>query len=388
METVDKQSLATRTRQRNALTWLSLDYGGIMGPLLPLETELDALARPGIENFMAISDEAWGIKEGQRDKTVELSQAEVDQDRALAEAKAATGRTKIAIERAADEYVLAAKFYDTRVKALIMAAKEYAALVEQEQLANEEARTGLSVDKEVLRLAKVKADIYLETIQQAQVEAELAKAQVEVAKAHVRAAMAGIEAGKAEIELIEAETQQYVAEAEKATLQADVATIYAEVLTKKLSEIDLDVGRKEIVAQFGYIQSKLDDALALYDTRGLIEEIRTEAETSIKEEIDLLLEVEKAEQALRNLEADYARLAFTYEENQTEINIQEETTLKERLVVARKKLSDARMNQSTQRDAAQTTGQKLISNAHKATYHLSTRDTMQLTHETEYISGE
>ena len=388
METVDKQSLATRTRQRNALTWLSLDYGGIMGPLLPLETELDALARLGIENFMAISDEAWGIKEGQRDKTVELSQAEVDQDRALAEAKAATGRTKIAIERAADEYVLAAKFYDTRVKALIMAAKEYAALVEQEQLANEEARTGLSVDKEVLRLAKVKADIYLETIQQAQVEAELAKAQVEVAKAHVRAAMAGIEAGKAEIELIEAETQQYVAEAEKATLQADVATIYAEVLTKKLSEIDLDVGRKEIVAQFGYIQSKLDDALALYDTRGLIEEIRTEAETSIKEEIDLLLEVEKAEQALRNLEADYARLAFTYEENQTEINIQEETTLKERLVVARKKLSDARMNQSTQRDAAQTTGQKLISNAHKATYHLSTRDTMQLTHETEYISGE
>ena len=145
---------------------------------------------------------------------------------------------------------------------------------------------------------------------------------------------------------------------------------------------------KRLSHSSGGIQSKLDDALALYDTRGLIEEIKTDAETSIKEEIDLLLEVEKAEQALRNLEADYARLAFTYEENQTEINIQEETTLKERLVVARKKLSDARMNQSTQRDAAQTTGQKLISNAHKATYHLSTRDTMQLTHETEYISGE
>ena len=51
---------------------------------------------------MAISDEAWGIKETQRDRTVELSQAEVDQDILLAEAKAATGRAKIAIELATD----------------------------------------------------------------------------------------------------------------------------------------------------------------------------------------------------------------------------------------------------------------------------------------------
>ena len=165
MDTIEKQELAVRTRERNALTWLSLDYGGVMAPLVRMEADLDALAAPSIENYMAISDEAWGIKEDQRDKTVELSQAEVDQDIYLADAKAATGRAKIAIERAVDEYVLAAKVYDAKVKGLIMGAKEYAALVELEQLAVEESRTGLAIDKEALRLMKVKTDIYLQTIE-------------------------------------------------------------------------------------------------------------------------------------------------------------------------------------------------------------------------------
>ncbi len=387
MDTVDKQSLAVHTRQRNALTWLTLDSGNILAPLVPLETDLDTLASLGIENFMAISDEAWGIKEAQRDRNIEVSQAEVDQEQALADAKVATGRAKIAIERAADEYTLAAKVYDARVKGLIMGAKEYAALVEREQLANEESRAGLAVDKEELRLAKVQADIYLETIQQAQVQADLARAQVDVAKAHVRAAMSGIEAGKAEIELIEAQTQQYVAEADKATLQADVAMIWAEIITKKLSEIKLGVGQAEISAGFKYIQSKLDDALALYDIKQFIEEIRTEAEAALKEEVDLTLAVEKAEQDLRDLEADYARLTFTHEKAQTEINVQQDAAIRQALVAARIRLADARLAQSTGRDSAQTAAQRIVNGAHQKTYHLSTRNTTSLMHEIEYISG-
>lgn len=387
METVEKQSLDARTRQRSNLTWLTLDSGGILGPLVPLETDLDILARHSIENFMAISEETWGIKEQQRDRTVELSQSEIDQDRAIAEAKVATGRAKIAIERAVDEYVLAAKVYDARVKGLIMGAKEYAALVELEQLTNDKARAGLAVSKEELRLVKVKADIYLETIAQAQVEVEIAKAQVDVAKAHVRAAMAGIEAGRAEIELIEAETQVYVAEAQKAELQADVANIYAEIMTKKLSETKLGVGVAEIAANYLYIQSKLDDALALYEIRGLIEAIRTEAEVVLKEELDMILAVEKAEQDLRNLEADYNRLIFTHEENQTAINIQEEEAMRQALVVARNRLSDARLAQSTAKETAQTTAQKLINAAHMGTYRISYRYGVDITRQTEYISG-
>lgn len=387
MDTVEKQELAGRTRERNSLTWLSLDFGGLMAPLADIEAEMDLMARPSIFNHMAVSDESWGIKEYQRDKTVELGQAEVDQDRLIAEAKAATGRAKIAIEMAADEYVLAAKVYDAKVKGLIMGAKEFAALVEQEQLAVEEERAGLAVDKEGLRLAKVQADIYLQTIEQAQVEVEIAKAQVDVAKAHVRAAMSGIEAGKAEIELIEAQVQQYVAEAEKATLQADVAMIYAEIMTKRLSEIKLDVGQKEIAAGFTYIQTKLDDALALYDTRELVEQVRTEAEEALKEEVGLLLAVEKAEQDLRELEADYARLVFTYEEQQTAVNIQEEAALKNRLVVARQRLADAQLSLSTSRDIKQTWAQAWINAAQKWVHKHSQHGTTSYETQYEYISG-
>ena len=363
MDTVEKQELATRTRERNALTWFSLDYGGVMAPLVSMEADMDTMAAPSVENFMAISDEAWGIKEDQRNKTVELSQAEVDQDRLIAEAKAATGRAKIAIERVADEYVLAAKIYDAKVKGLIMGAKEYAALVEQEQLAVEEAQSGLAVDKEALRLKKVKADIYLQTIEQAQVEADIAKAQVEVAKAHVRAAMAGIEAGEAEIKLIEAQTQVYIAEAEKATLQADVASIFAEIMTKQLSVTKLAVGQAEIAAGYNYIQSKLDDTLAQMETKELIETIQTESEAAQKTEVDLILAIEKAAQDLKLLQEEYARLALEHEKGATWSNISQEESLRNSLVAAKTALNAARTNLVVQREQYQTGAAWIVSEA-------------------------
>lgn len=387
MDTVEKQELATRTRERAALTWLSLDYGGIMAPLVGMEADLDSIARPSIENFLAISDEAWGIKEFQRDRTVELSQFEVDQDKAIADAKAATARAKIAIERAADEYVLAAKVRDAVVKGLIMGAREFAALVEQEQLAVEEAKSGLAIDKEALHLKETRAKIYLQTIEQAQVEADIAKAQVDVAKAHVRAAMAGIEAGEAEIKLIEAQTQVYIAEADKATLQADVASIFAEIMTKRLSEVKLDVGKAEIAAGFGYIQSKLDDTLTLYATRALIDQIRGDAQIQQTVELDLLLAVEEAEQDLRNLEVDYNRLVLTFEQEQTETNVADEAALKAQLVAARTRLSDARLAQTVGRDAKQTWAAALINDAHKYTFRHGQHGTTTIDRQTEYISG-
>lgn len=363
MDTVEKQELATRTRQRNSLTWLSLDYGGVMAPLSNMEEDLDILAAPSIENYMAVADEAWGIKEDQRDKTVDLSQQEIDQDRALAEAKVATGRAKIVIERAADEYTLAARIYDAKVKGLIMGAKEYAALVEQEQLANEEARAGLAVDKEALRLLKVKADIYLQTIEQAQVEADIAKAQVEVAKAHVRAAMADIQAGEAEIKLIEAQTQVYIAEADKATLQADVANIFAEILTKQLTETKLGVGQEEITAGYAYIKSKLDDALALYDTKELIEALRIEGEAARLEEMALYLAVEKAERDLRLVQEQYAQAVQVYEKSATEANLADEEAVRQALVEAKLALNEARTALVTGRETAQTAAAKVVSSA-------------------------
>ena len=78
METIERLELAQRTRDRNARTWLTLDFGGVMAPLAGMEADLDTIAMPSIENYLIISDEAWGIKESQRDRSIEMSQAEID----------------------------------------------------------------------------------------------------------------------------------------------------------------------------------------------------------------------------------------------------------------------------------------------------------------------
>lgn len=354
MDTVEKQALATRTRQRNASTRFAFLYGGVMAPLEDLEESLDVLATPGIENHMAISDEAWGIKESHRDQTIELSQAEVDQDVYLADQKAATGRAKIAIERAADEYTLAARVYDAKVKGLIMAAKEYAALVEVEQLANEEAKVNLAIDKEALHLLEVQTKTYLQTIEQAQVEADIAKAKVDVAKAHVRAALAGIEAGEAEIKLIAAQTEVYVAEADKATLQADVANIYADVLVKGLTETKYQVSKEELTRGFAYIQSHLDDMLSLWDTREAINTIQIESGADLEAEIGLKLLVDKVQEDLRETEIDNARDVFVYEQERTNINLGQERSLQSDLTAAKIALMETKLELAMKRNDVET----------------------------------
>lgn len=287
MESTDKIELLSRTRQRNmALRW-PLDWGGILLPLVEKQRLMNELSTASVENYIAISEETWGIKEHQRDMTIAISQAEIDQDRQNAEAKVATGRKKLAIQRTTDEYVLSAKIRDAVVKRFIMAAKEYAGMVEQEQLAVEVDRAALAVTKEEVRQDEINAKIYYEQIQHAQVEADLAKAQVDVAKAHVRAALAGIEVGQAEIEVIEAEIQKFMSEAEKNELRANVAMVYAEIMTKKLSEIRLQVGQKEIENGFVFIQSRLNDILTLFDVRKDTEAIRQFTEEELLEELGL-----------------------------------------------------------------------------------------------------
>lgn len=305
MESTDKIELLLRTRQRNMAIRGLFDWGGILLPLAEKQQLMNELSESSVENYIVISEETWAIKEHQRDRTIDISQAEIDQDRQIAEAKAATGRMKLAIQRTTDEYVLSAKIRDAVVKGLIMAAKEYAGMVEQEQLAVEADRAALAVTKEEVRQDEINARIYYEEIQRAQVEADLAKAQVEVAKAHVRVALAGIEAGQAEIEVVEAGIQKFMSEAEKNELRANVAMIYAEIMTKKLSEIRLQVGQEEIENGFTFIQSRLDDILALFDVRKDTEAIRQFTEEELLKELGLTHIAEKYKEDVRIREILY-----------------------------------------------------------------------------------
>jgi hypothetical protein len=260
--------------------------------------------------------------------------------------------------------------------------------VEREQLEVEESRAILAVAKEELRQEQINAQIYYEIIQRAQVEVELARAQVDVAKANVRALMADIEAGRAEVELIEAQVQKYVAQAEKATLQADVATIYAEIITKKLSAIKLDVGRQEIEDGFTYIQSKLDDMLAIWEARTLTENFRVEAEALMQDELALNLIADKSQEDLKEDAIDNAQIAHDYEEVKTDYNLLGEAAARDGLVAAKKAMSDAQRDKAISQLDKRTWAQILEDAARKwAARHYEKWDT-KIYREHKYITGD
>ena len=343
MKDLEQIQLNERTRARNASLWIGLDWGGLMTPLAAQQAVMDSLGQPGIESFMAITDETWGIKESQRDRTYELNQAEITDQRQIARDQVITGLTKLAIQRAIDEYTLAVKVYDSKVRALLMGAKEYTAQVELEQLAVERSKAILAVAKEGLHQKQVNAKIYYEYIQRAMVEADIAKAQVEVAKANVRALMADIAAGEADIRVITAQIEQYMAQADKAGLQADVAMIFAEILTKKLSAVKLDIGQKEIAAGFGYIQSHFDDAITKLATQKVEEGLQLDYANEALAEANLIFPDEKTSEDLHEQEQLNAREVFNYTETATYQNILDETALRALAVNAREALSDQKL---------------------------------------------
>lgn len=364
----EKVELVQRTRDRNSSVWVALDWGGLLDPLQDQQSVLDVLGRGSIENYLAITDEDFNIKEYQRDKTYELDQSEITQERQIANDKVALGRQELAIKIATDDYILTVRVYDAKAKSLIMGAREFAAEVEREQLAVEKSRAQLDVTKEAIHFKDVKTKIVLEQINKAQVEADLARAQVDVGKANVRALMADIQAGEAVVQIIDAQVQVKMAEVEKVTLQADVANILVEILVKKLAEIKLDVGQKEIQAMFGHIQTRLTDMLALWDTRTLVEQIKTEAEEQLLKEVGLNLEAEETAEDLKVAAAENAQEVLDYEIAETDSNIASETALKAGQVVARNAMSDARLFHATSRENAATATTQALSGARIQTY--------------------
>ena len=354
MEAVEKLQLIDRTRARNNSLWVNFDWGGLMAPLSAEQQALLMLNGAAIESHMAVADENWDIKTQQRDRAYEVDQFAIDQDRQIADDKVTVGLVRLALQKATDEYTLAVRIFDSKVRALLMGAKEYAAQVELEQLAVAEKQAILAVAKEGLHQKQVNASIYYEWIQRQMVEADIARNQVDVAKAHVQAILADIAAGEADIRVITTQIEVIMAQAQKAQLQADVAMIYAEILTLKLSAIKLDVGQKEIAAGFGYIQSKLDDTLTNLATQKVEEQIKTAYAQQNLIESQLIFPDEKASEDLREQEQLDARSVFTYTENATDQNINDEIVLRGQVLAAKDALSDQKLVMEEQRDIRNT----------------------------------
>jgi hypothetical protein len=376
--------LTEHTRFRNGTVWVGLLAGTA---LAEDEALVNALHRDTVESYLALTDEIFQVKEYERTKSIEQSQAEVDQDLLLADAKAATERQKIAIRIAADDYIFAARVYDAQVRGIIMLAKEYAAQVELEQLTEQAKRTQLAIDKEAIHLVEVETKIEIEGIQRAMVQADLARNQLEVAKAGVQVLEANIAAEKAELETIDAEVEEAMEVVTLANLQADVAMIMAETVMKQLSKVKLAVEKEEIADGFAFIQTKLNDLLTIWAVKGRIEALKTKSAGDILDETVKLLSAEEADQDLKLVEMADAKIVQDYDANATSDELSSERSLRFAVVNAREGLQDAEQNAKAQILSERTWAEMLINEAQKSVYKNHQIGTFSTTRTSEYISG-
>ena len=316
---------------RNQSVWGQTWEGLSLPELAVLEREAGKHWGFLVSSYLATIDEELRLKQLELDQINDLSQAEIEQERQLAWEKYETERQKLSIRMAAEEYFLAAKQYETQVKAVIMAAREYAAEMEREQALLEKARAELAVEKEQLRTQDLTAQVFLQAVERAMVEADVAKLKLQAARARVDIVEAEVAARRAEVALIEADVKEAMAEAERADLLADVASIFAQVVVKQLAPVKLDVETKEIEAGFRYIQAKLDDMLRLWSIREQSMEQRGEAERKLLEELGYQIEEEKREQQLRIDAVLKDRQALQYEIDRTFRAIGMEQLFRERV---------------------------------------------------------
>lgn len=365
------QDLKNRTLQRNDSLWASIDWGGLLAPVAADEALLNSLRSSRINAAVDIVDEVMRVREEQRDKAIAFGETEVSQQRQLADLKLASQRAIAAIRRTADDYVHAARLYDSKVKGIIMAAREYAAAIEQEQLALAASETQLQVAKEENRLREINAKITLETVQKALVEGDIARLKVDVAKSKVRVLQTEYEADHAELEVINTEVNTAMAQAESATLRADVASIMADIITRGLAKVRLDVERAEIQAGFAYIDQRLLDLTALWEIRRQMEDYRTAKELEMQDILEELEATDKAAEDLHTAEAENALTMAQYEKAGNLAEARQEETLRNTWADAKEAQMAAQSQSEEQVISKNAWARKLINEAQQGVYKMS-----------------
>jgi len=296
---MERTELRKRTIERGEAVWQDYDVLGLTEGTARVEDQINQLGRDTIRQGIAIVDGAAAFEGAQRDKLHELQLVEVEQDVWLAREKHLAQQQILAMKIAGEKALLAAREYDIQVQAFIVTAKEFAARIEREQIALQKSRALMDIKKEEAHLTRTGSEILLEFVNQQNVQVDIAKAKVEAAKAAVRAVTTEVEAKQAELRVVQAELEIIMAEVEAATLTADIAHIYADIIIRGLAKIKLAVETAEIEAGFTFIQSKLDDMLAIWADRRTMEEIRADYERLFLDEALKQLPLQKQVEDLR-----------------------------------------------------------------------------------------
>lgn len=300
------QELRAQTRKRDAAIWRPYDLQGLGNP--QMEALLDRLQQGSTAIYQTIVDAEMEAEQAHRDLSYDAALKEIAGDRQTALARHKALKTALAIRHAADLLLLSVREYEAKAKQVLMAAREYAAEVEKEQIDLERLRAETAAKKEELRVREINARAYFEVVEQKLLEAEKAKTQLEVARANIKALMANIEAEQAELRVIQQELEVAMTEADQATLNSDIALIIADITTRCLAGIRLGVEREEIRETRAHIQQNLTDTLNMLQKRTLIENIRRDAELNVQAELWRYLYSEKALEAVKlyNTQQDLA----------------------------------------------------------------------------------
>lgn len=333
---MDIYNLKVRTNNRNdtALGINPITYMGITNLLQVEESLFDDVNKKLINTVVSIVDDDVRIKKDQLDELTALESAKVINEQAIADAKAVTQRTIIALQTVTNNYLIVVDRYIKDVQALLMDAREYALSIQKKEVALGLLRAEVAEEKADVKIAELDMRIDLETINRKFVEIDVLKAELGVAKANVRLIMTQIEIEEAELREIQARVDVAMMAVEKVTLESDIALIFADISTRQLTKTRYDVENAEIQATYAWIADKLQSVLDILGVRQsqLIAKINTQK--TLKTDATSLYNAQKDYVDLQYEEAQSDASVQNYKESATASVLSSEAALKAALLAA------------------------------------------------------
>jgi len=245
-KTTDLVGLQDRTRDRNVTVFVPVAVHNIDAALLKYAETIDATLIGQIENMISAIEGELEVKIFQADKEIEAEYLALENELTILSEKMTTEEARLALRAELEDYVHLVREYENSVKAMLQAAKEFAAEVEKEGVTLEKLRAMLAVRKEATRLVQLQSEIAIEKYRAAEVEVEIIKAQLDVVRSNLKVIQANIDVEEVGVKVVEAGVEQAMTEAERSTLAADIATILAEIELKKIAPVKYEAEKAEL----------------------------------------------------------------------------------------------------------------------------------------------
>lgn len=364
---MDDHELKQRTKDRNKAIWekiISFEHMGIKDIFADQRSTLDALNQKSINTPITIVDDTFRIKEDQLNRTIQFKYDQIENERTIADEKAVTQRTIMALTQETNDYVLLVEDFITKVREVIMEAKITAQkIVAVKELEYQATRVEVAEKRAEARLKELDIKILLEEINRKYVEIEVLRAELDVAKANIRVAMALIAEKEAELREIQVRVEKAMAEVTRAELTAQIALTAADILIRKLAEVRYRISENELNQAFERIANKLAAILELIAVRKEQQETKTQTEIDLLAEVAKHLAALKDEQTARKEDMEANERVQDHEKTQTGIYLGKEeierNKTKDEQIQTMQASSDADMALDDARRAAQ----KLINEA-------------------------